>query len=86
MSISMDHFATYENLPTSVRSGGSPRLDFPYRMQCRSCGFEQLDAVASPARCPKCTGDSWERFAVPGCLVSNGAGRVRKQGIGVKRV
>ena len=86
MSISMDHFAPYEERSTSRLSGGSPTLDTPYQMQCHTCGFEQPDAIAAPARCPKCAGDSWERFALPGRLVSNGAGRVRKQSIGMRPV
>jgi hypothetical protein len=85
MSISMDHFASFEVLSTSRISDGSSSMDNPYQMQCRTCGFEHLDAIVSPERCPKCAGDSWERFALPGHLVSNGPGRVRKRNICMRR-
>jgi hypothetical protein len=69
MSIAMERFGSSE--PASecrVSSGLSDRV-FPFRLQCRSCGFEPFDAISPPPRCPKCAGQSWERFAYPGSLL-----------------
>ena len=52
---------------------------YPYRMQCRACGFEPLDASIAPLRCPKCATTSWERYTIPGSLLMDAdyyAGRV----------
>jgi len=71
MSISMERFGSYEQLSDSRLSSGSPGPIFPYRLQCRSCGFEPADAIARPRYCPKCHGSAWERFAFPQNLLIN---------------
>lgn len=68
MSIAMERFGL-SSQPESRESGGSPNPTFPYRMQCRACGFEPAAALIEPRRCPKCGGSSWERFAFPGSLL-----------------
>ncbi|HEY7089859.1 MAG TPA: hypothetical protein VH518_17305 [Tepidisphaeraceae bacterium] len=40
-------------------------------VQCRLCGFEPEETVVPPRLCPKCHGQSWERFAKPGSLLIN---------------
>ncbi len=71
MSISMErfgsegHFATYNPFPplqarTTV-----------FQLQCRCCGFEPEAVVTPPRLCPKCHGESWERFARPGSILDN---------------
>jgi hypothetical protein len=71
MSISMERFGSYEQLSDSRLSSGSPGPIFPYRLQCRSCGFEPADAITRPLHCPKCHGSAWERFAFPRNLLIN---------------
>ena len=71
MSISMErfgsegHFATYNPLAQSVQ-----RITI-FQIQCRSCGFEPEGAVTPPRLCPKCHGESWERYAKPGSILDN---------------
>lgn len=71
MSISMEpfassgHFATYD--PFQSVSG---RVSV-FQLQCRSCGFEPENVVTAPRFCPKCHGNSWERFARPGGILEN---------------
>lgn len=74
MSIGMERFgsegqfATYNTVPASLH----PVIVF--QMQCRCCGFEPDAVVTLPRLCPKCHGESWERFAKPGSILDN-AGR-----------
>jgi predicted Zn-ribbon and HTH transcriptional regulator len=42
-----------------------------FQLQCRSCGFEPEDVVTAPRLCPKCHGETWERFARPGSILDN---------------
>lgn len=71
MSISMDrfasdgHFVTYNPFPSGERQVAV------FQLQCRSCGFEPEGAVTPPKFCPKCHGESWERFARPGSILDN---------------
>jgi rubrerythrin len=71
MSISMErfasdgHYATYDPFRTTP-----PRVEV-FQLQCRSCGFEPSDSVVAPKVCPKCHGESWERFAKPGSILTN---------------
>ena len=73
MSISMDRFASegqftsYDPFVTTM-SGTSV-----FQVQCRSCGFEPEGVVTPPRLCPKCHGESWERFAKPGSILENAA-------------
>ena len=69
MSIAMERFGLSEQLPKSRASSGLRSAECPYRLQCRACGFEPVDAIASPLRCPKCAGSAWERFAFPRSLL-----------------
>lgn len=62
---SQGHFATYDRF-----SRASQRIDV-FQLQCRCCGFEPEDVVVPPRLCPKCHGESWERFAKPGSILSN---------------
>jgi len=71
MSISMEQFGSYEQLSESRVSIGSRGPIFPHRLQCRACGFEPVDAITRPLRCPKCHGSAWEQFAFPGSLLMN---------------
>jgi rubredoxin len=70
MPISMDRFGSHEQRAKSHASGGLRHLVFPYRLQCRACGFEPFDVISPPPHCPKCAGHSWERFAFPGSLLA----------------
>jgi hypothetical protein len=71
MSISMEkfaaegHFATYDpHIPLAGKVS-------VFHLQCRCCGFEPEDTVIPPRLCPKCHGQSWERFAKPGGILEN---------------
>jgi predicted Zn-ribbon and HTH transcriptional regulator len=72
MSIGMErfastgHFATYDPFAATA----SARV-MVFQLQCRRCGFEPEDAVTAPKFCPKCHGESWERFARPGSILEN---------------
>ena len=71
MSISMERFAsegqfaTYNPFPASLHHVSV------FQVQCRSCGFEPEAVVTPPRLCPKCHGESWERFAKPGSILDN---------------
>jgi len=71
MSISIErfgsegHFATYNPFPPIHTQPGI------FRLQCRCCGFEPVEVVTPPRLCPKCHGESWERFARPGSILDN---------------
>lgn len=73
MSISMEQFGSHERMESRA-ARALPTKTFPFRLQCRSCGFEPEDAIIAPPRCPKCAASAWERFAYPRCLLT-GAGR-----------
>jgi hypothetical protein len=79
MSIAMEKFGS-NTLPESRESGGSPGPSFPYRLQCRACGFESVDAIVHPLRCPKCKGGAWERFTLPRSLLLNARRRTDDSG------
>jgi hypothetical protein len=71
MSISMErfgsegHFATYNPFAAGIQRTAV------FQIQCRSCGFEPEGAVTPPKLCPKCHGESWERYARPGSILDN---------------
>ena len=71
MSISMErfgsegHFATYDPFAAGVQ-----RISI-FQVQCRCCGYEPEGAVTPPRLCPKCHGESWERYARPGSILDN---------------
>ena len=69
MSIAMERFGSNEQSSESLASSGLRNLVFPYRLQCRACGFEPFDVIAPPRHCPKCFRHSWERFAFPRSLL-----------------
>jgi hypothetical protein len=71
MSIAMERFGSYEQLSESRISSGLRDSAFRYRLQCRACGFEPVDAIIGPPRCPKCHGSAWERFAFSRSLLMN---------------
>lgn len=71
MSISMErfgsdgHFARYDPFTAGIQ-----RTTI-FQVQCRSCGFEPEGVVSPPRLCPKCHGESWERYARPGSILAN---------------
>ena len=71
MSIAMDRYGTSEH-PSHSRGMSEPQSPvYPYRVQCRRCGFEPEAGSDQPTRCPKCFGGAWERFTIPGSLLVN---------------
>jgi hypothetical protein len=69
MSIAMERFES-TGTPADARVlSGSRNLCFPYRVQCRSCGFQPVSALTRRSRCPKCSASGWERFIVPRSLL-----------------
>jgi len=71
MSISMERFGSEGQFPTHDPNENLPRRVMVFHTQCRSCGFEPDDVVTPPRVCPKCHGESWERFARPGSILEN---------------
>ena len=71
MVVSSDQVWANGEFPTyDPFSQGTQRAAM-FVIQCRLCGFEPEDAVVAPPVCPKCHGQSWERFAKPGSLLVN---------------
>ena len=71
MSISMDRFSSqgqFESYNPFVAGAATVAV---FQIQCRSCGFEPEGVVTPPRLCPKCHGESWERFARPGSILEN---------------
>jgi hypothetical protein len=71
MSIAMDRYENNEQMPDHRVSNGWPSSLLPYRMECRSCGFEPTDILTPPPSCPKCACSAWQRFVSPGSLLMN---------------
>lgn len=71
MSISMDRFASEGQFITYNPFKPVMTSVTVFQMQCRSCGFEPEGVVSPPRLCPKCHGESWERFARPGSILKN---------------
>ncbi len=71
MSIGMDRFSAEGQFVTYDPFISSDARINVFQMQCHSCGFEPEDAVVAPRVCPKCHGESWERFAKPGSVLDN---------------
>lgn len=71
MSIAMErfgtkgHFATYDPFARNISRVAV------FQLQCRCCGYEPEDSVVPPKVCPKCHGESFERFARPGSILEN---------------
>ncbi len=71
MSISMDRFAAEGQFASyHPLYSGTTRVTV-FQVQCRCCGFEPEGVVTPPRLCPKCHGESWERFARPGSILEN---------------
>ena len=71
MSISMERFGSEGHYPTYDPVHRAHQRTTVFQLQCRSCGFEPSDVVTAPRLCPKCHGESWERFARPGSILDN---------------
>ena len=71
MSIGMDRFAAAGTYPTYDMFASAAQSAAIFSVQCRCCGFEPEDVVVPPRLCPKCHGQSWERFAKPGSILAN---------------
>jgi len=71
MSISMERFASEGQFATFDPYQETNSRVAVFQLQCRCCGFEPEDAVVAPRVCPKCHGESWERFARPGSILEN---------------
>ena len=78
MSISMERFGSNEQTSELPAASGLQNSAFPYRLQCRTCGFEPTDGMIPPPSCPKCAGNSWERFVFPRSLLTRTNRRVEK--------
>ena len=71
MSISMERFASDGHYATYDPFRTTPARVEVFQLQCHNCGFEPQDTVVAPKVCPKCHGESWERFAKPGSILTN---------------
>jgi hypothetical protein len=71
MSIGMERFASQGHFATYDPFKNTMSRVAVFQLQCRCCGFEPDDTVVAPKVCPKCHGESWERFARPGSILEN---------------
>ena len=71
MSISMDRFQSTGHFPTYDPFAGTAQKVMVFQCQCRCCGYEPENVVTPPRVCPKCHGETWERFARPGSILDN---------------
>ena len=71
MSISMERFEAAGQFATYDPFAGDVRRVAVFQLQCRCCGYEAENAVVPPKVCPKCHGESFERFARPGSILAN---------------
>lgn len=71
MSISMDRFESTGQFATYDPFAGGMRRMTVFQLQCRCCGYEPENTVVAPRVCPKCHGESFERFARPGSILAN---------------
>jgi len=71
MSISMERFESHGQFATYDPFAHVVSRIAVFSLQCRCCGFEPDDAVIAPKVCPKCGGESFERFARPGSILAN---------------
>ncbi len=71
MSISMERFGATGQFATFDPYLETTRRVNVFQLQCRCCGFEPEDVVVPPKYCPKCHGESWERYTKPGGILEN---------------
>ena len=71
MSISMEKFGSEGTFATYNPFEAAVQRVAIFQIQCRCCGFEPEDAVTAPRLCPKCHGNSWERYTRPGSILDN---------------
>ncbi len=71
MSISMERFASEGHFLRYDPYEAMPQRISVFTIQCRSCGFEPEDTVVMPKLCPKCHGESFERYTRPGSILEN---------------
>lgn len=70
MSISVERFRAQGLFPTFdpyLQKSSGPQM---FGVSCRCCGYEPEDRLILPRRCPKCGGESFERFPLPGALLA----------------
>ena len=71
MSIAMEKFASEGHFASYNPFGRETQRIAVFQLQCHNCGYEPDAFVSAPRICPKCRGESWERFARPGSILEN---------------
>jgi rubrerythrin len=71
MSIAMDNYESNVQQPETRVGSERQAPVFPYRFECRTCGYEPLNVLKPPKQCPKCFASGWQRFALPRSLLMN---------------
>jgi rubrerythrin len=71
MSISMERFEAKGQFVTYDPFARNISRVAVFQLQCRCCGYEPEDPVTAPKVCPKCHGETFERFARPGSILEN---------------
>ena len=71
MSISMERFEAKGQYVTYDPFARNVSRIAVFQLQCRCCGYEPEDTVTAPRACPKCHGETFERFARPGSILEN---------------
>lgn len=71
MSIMMERFEAQGQFATYDPFARNPNVVPVFQLQCRCCGYEPENTVVAPRVCPKCHGETFERFARPGSILEN---------------
>ena len=71
MSISMERFESKGQFVTYDPFARNISRVAIFQLQCRCCGYEPENVVSAPKVCPKCHGETFERFARPGSILEN---------------
>jgi len=67
----MEKFGSEGRFVTYDPFRSAPNRVAIFTLQCGRCGYEPDDVVSVPHACPKCHGDTWERFVRPGSILEN---------------
>ena len=73
MPISVERLESIGSFLTFDLARGRRRPVAVHGLQCHYCGFEPRDAYHPPQICPKCHGQTWERFTRPRSILRNAA-------------
>ena len=71
MTIGNDRFGAIGQFPSFDPYQQAANRVRVFQLYCRHCGYECSDAASNPEICPKCFSAAWERFVLPGSILTN---------------